>query len=234
MKKITGLCMLGLVSSLACAQTPLLKLVVLQPLDQPKVMAVKATLDSAFARAGLRYSLEYNPGERALAAFKDGAFDGDANRLATFNQAYPGALRVEPHLNGAFFYAIGTSRTVKPAAWSELTKYSVAYVRGFRGIEIRLADVAVKALTDSEEACLKMALAKRVDWCVLASDRTQGWPLQQQYGDRLQGTLFDTEKVHMWLGPQHKEAAERLTRALREMEKSGDLQRRMASFRQPD
>lgn len=218
----------------AWAQAQALKLVVLQPLDSPKVLAIKATLDLAFARSGMRYTLAYNPGERAIVAFRDGSFDGDANRLSTFNQTFPDAIRVEPHLNGAFFYAMSASKAARPVSWADLSRFSVAYVRGYRGIEIRLAQVAVREPTDSEDACLKMAAGKRVDLCILASDRFGEWPLQAQFGDRLNGTLFDQTKVHAWMGPQHKEAADRLTKVLREMDKTGELQRIMALYRQPD
>lgn len=223
-----------LCSSAAWTQTPVLKLVVLQPLDSPKVVALKSVLDLAFSRSGMSYTLSYNPGERAIVAFRDGSFDGDANRLSTFNQTYPEAIRVEPHLNGAFFYAMSASTSAKPTSWADLSRFSVAYVRGYRGIELRLAQVAVREPTDSEEACLKMAAGKRVDLCVLASDRVAEWPLQAKFGDRLTGTLFDNTKVHAWLGPRYKEEADRLSKALREMDKSGELQRVMSLYRRPD
>jgi hypothetical protein len=218
----------------AWAQGAPLRLVTILALDRPVMVAEKTVLDSAFARAGLRFSLEYNPAERALIGFRDGSFDGDVNRIGSFGQSYPQAIRVEPHIQNTYFYAIGIPSAAKPASWADLARYSVAYVRGFKGIEIRTAGVPVREVTDSDESCLMMAAARRVDWCILPADRKGAWPLQAQYADRLGGLLIDSVKVYLWLGPQHGEPAQRLARALRDMEKSGELQKTMASFRQAD
>jgi ABC-type amino acid transport substrate-binding protein len=229
-----GLGIFALVTGSACiaqTQIPELKLVVLQPLDRPNIVAEKAILDQAFARAGMRYALTYNPPERAMIAFKEGHFDGDINREGSFNQSYAEAIRVEPHIQGGFFFAIGASSSTVPKAWADLTPHRIAYVRGYRAIELRTAAVAAREVTYSEEACLKMAETRRVDWCILGSDRSTEWPLQAAYADRLTGYMFDSVKVYIWLGPQHKEAATKLSKALREMERSGALQKGMAPFR---
>jgi len=218
----------------AWAQGAPLKLVTILALDRPIMVAEKTVLDAAFARTGLQFSLEYKPAERALIGFRDGSFDGDVNRIGSFYQSHPQAIRVEPHIQNAYFYAIGAAATDKPASWADLPRYSIAYVRGFKGIEIRTAAVSVREVTDSDESCLMMAAARRVDWCILPADRKGAWPLQAQYAEQLSGVLIDNVKVYIWLGPQHADAAQRLTRALREMEKSGELQRSMASFRQAD
>ena len=229
---------IAVLASLGCAaawaQGAPLKLVTILALDRPIMVAERTVLDAAFARVGLGFGLEYNPAERALIGFKDGSFDGDVNRIGSFYQSYPQAIRVEPHIQNTYFYAIGISTTAKPAAWADLTRYSIAYVRGFKGIEIRTAAVPGREVTDSDESCLRMAAARRVDWCILPAERKGAWPLQAQYADRLTGVLIDNVKVYIWLGPQHADTAQRLTRALRDMEKSGELQKTMALFRQAD
>jgi hypothetical protein len=213
---------------------PALKLVTILALDRPVMVAERQLLDLAFARAGLRFTLEHNPAERALAGFLNGSFDGDVNRIGTFNQSHPGAIRVEPHIQSAFFYAVGHAVAHPPADWQSLGRFRIAYVRGFKGIEIRTAAVAAREVTDSDEACLRMAQARRVDWCVLPADRRGDWPLHARFGDPLVGVLIDAVQVYVWLGPQYSHHAGQLTRALREMQRSGELQSIMGPFRQAD
>ena len=233
-KILVGL-VLAIVGAQACLGQPApVKLVVLQPLDRPNIQAVKLALDAAFAHAGMRYTLEHNPPERAVVAFRDGAFDGDASRLDTFPLLVPDAIRVEPHIQNTTFLAIGPNAASKPASWVDLSRSSIAYVRGYKGIEIRTIDVAVREVTDSEDACLRMALARRVDWCVLAAERRSEWPLQAQYGDRMTAHPIDSLKVYVWMGSKRKDVADRLTRAMRDLEKTGELQRIMGPFRRAD
>jgi len=230
--RLLGLAFAGTVCMhLAQAETPAHKLVALQPLDRPNLVAERAVLDLAFARAGLQYTLDYNPPERALQSFVKGHFDGDINRVATFNQSYPEAIRVDPHIQSGFFFAIGRGPQPKPASWEGLAGGRVAYVRGYRSIELRTPSSAKREVVSSEAACISMAALDRVDWCVLGADTRSEWPLQARFGGQLTGTLIDSVNVHVWLGPQHKLAAERLSKALDEMEKSGELQRMMAPYR---
>lgn len=215
-------------------QSAPLRLVTILALERPIMVAERQLLDVAFARAGLRYALEFNPAERALAGFQNGSLDGDVNRIATFHQSYADAIRVEPHVQTAFFYAVGNPVATAPASWQDLAKYRIAYVRGFKGIEIRTAAVPQREVTDSDEACLRMAQARRVDWCVLPADRKGAWPLIAQFGEPMIGALIDAIKVYIWLGPQHREAAQQLSRVLREMDRAGELQKIMAPFRLAD
>lgn len=230
--RLIGLAIAGVLGMhQAQAESTALKLVALQPLDRPNLVAERAVLDLAFARAGLQYTLDYNPAERALQAFIKGNFDGDINRVATFHQIYPEAIRVEPHIQSGFFFAIGRGGRPQPASWDGLADGRVAYVRGYRSIELRMPPTAKREVVSSETACLSMAALGRVDWCVLGADTRAEWPLQARFGEQLSGSLIDSVNVHIWLGPQHKLAAERLSKALDEMEKSGELQRMMAPYR---
>jgi hypothetical protein len=233
-KTLTSLLVLLASHSPWAQQSAPLRLVTILAPERPIMVAERQLLDVAFARAGLRYTLELNPAERALASFQNGSFDGDINRIATFYQSYPDAIRVEPHIQTAVFYAVGQPGGTLPASWQDLVKYRIAYVRGYKGIEIRTATVPNREVTDSDEACLRMAQSRRVDWCVLPAERKGDWPLSAQYGAPMVGALLDTIKVYVWLGPQHKDAAQQLTRVLREMERSGELQKIMSSFRLPD
>lgn len=208
-----------------------LRLVTALDLDRPIMVAERALLDTVFARAKLRYTLEGLPPERALKRFKDGAADGDANRNETFQQSHPQAIRVEPHVQNAYVYAVGQGGEHRPASWADLSRYSIAYVRGLKFIEVRSAVAATREVTDSMEACLKMAAARRVDWCIVPAERRGEWPGQAQMGGQLTGALIESVKLYLWLGPQHKAAAQQLGRVLRDMDQSGELQKAMGAFR---
>ncbi|OHX12211.1 substrate-binding periplasmic protein [Chromobacterium sphagni] len=208
-----------------------LRLVNLSPLDTPNMLAMRRTLDAAFAHAGLAYTIEYQPPERALAAFMAGEFDGDPNRGPQFQQFYPGAIRVEPHLRTSWYYAISASTQVRPKSWADLGHYHIAYMRGLHGIDLMTRHVARRETPYTHDACIRMALLRRVDLCIVSSETAGHWPLQEKYASRVQATAFEHLDIYLWLAPGERAAADKLTRAMQGMAGSGELQRLMGPFR---
>jgi hypothetical protein len=220
-----------LFAPLACAAIDTLRLVNLSPLDTPNMLAMRRTLDAAFAHAGLGYTIQYLPPERALAAFMAGEFDGDPNRGPQFQLFYPGAIRVEPHLRTSWYYAVSASADVRPKSWADLGRYHIAYMRGLHGIDLMTRHVARRETPYSNEACIKMALLRRVDLCIVSSETADHWPQQEKYGGQLRATAFAHLDIYLWLAPGRRAAADKLTRAMRGMASSGELQKLMGPYR---
>jgi ABC-type amino acid transport substrate-binding protein len=208
-----------------------LALVDVKPVDLPLMVSLRQALDLAFARAGLSYTLETRPGERALAEFKAGQWDGDPNRTAAFGRVYPQAIRVQPHLYNANSFVVAPLQAPLPKSWAELKGKNVAILRGYKTLELNTSIAAAREITNSEESCLRMALAARVDYCVLRGDEAGKWPGEERFSAQMHASRIDQVPVHLWLGPAYADEARRLSEALRAMEKSGELRRVMGRFR---
>ena len=211
-----------------------LRLVSIVPLERPSMVAERALLDLAFARAQLHYTLEFNPPERALERMRQGSVDGDVSRTERFEQFLPAALRMQPHLQNAFHFAFGRPSLPRLGGWADLQPYRVAYVRGFRTVEQRLSGAARCDATSTAQACLQMVELQRVDWCVLGLPRKGELPPDLSLVKPLQAVPIDAARIYLWLRPEQGEAARRLGQALRQLEHSGELQALMAAYRQPD
>ncbi|UTH75915.1 ABC transporter substrate-binding protein [Chromobacterium sp. IIBBL 290-4] len=218
-------------ASAACLSAEPLRLVNLSPLDAPNMVAMRRTLDAVFDKAGLSYTIQYLPPERALADFIAGRFDGDPNRGPQFHALFPAAIRVEPHLRTAWYYAVSASADVRPHSWADLGQYHIAFLRGLHGIDLKTRHVARREMPASQDACIRMALIRRVDLCVVSSETAGRWPLQEKYGDQAHAVAFEHLNIYLWMGPGQRAAADKLSLAMREMAARGELQKLMGPYR---
>ncbi|AUH53101.1 hypothetical protein CXB49_21050 [Chromobacterium sp. ATCC 53434] len=223
-----GLLWLALADAVS-AQT--LRLVNLSPLDAPNMLAMRHTLDAVFAEAGLGYTIQYLPPERALAAFMAGEFDGDPNRGPQFRQFFPDAIRVEPHLRTSWYYAISASADVRPRSWADLGRYHIAFLRGLHGIDLMTRHVPRREMPSSQDACIRMALIRRVDLCVVSSPTADHWPLQETYGAEAHAAVFEHLNIYLWMAPNQRAVADKLSRTMKAMAARGELQRLMGPYR---
>ncbi|QIY79324.1 substrate-binding periplasmic protein [Chromobacterium violaceum] len=208
-----------------------LRLVNLSPLDAPNMVAMRKTLDVAFARAGMRYTIRYLPPERALAAFIAGQFDGDPNRGPQFQLFFPDAVRIEPHLRTAWYFAVSASPEVRPKSWEDLKRYHIAFLRGLHGVDVMTRGVVLREMVPSHEACIRMAQIKRVDLCIVSSESADRRKFEEKYGSQLYSTQFEHLNIYLWLSPNQRAAADKLIRAMRGMAASGELQKLMGPYR---
>jgi polar amino acid transport system substrate-binding protein len=208
-----------------------LALVNIKPLDSPLMLELRKVLDLAFSRAGLSYTLETRPGERALAEFKAGKWDGDPNRVGSFDHVFPQAIRVYPHLYNATSFAVTALSESPITSWSELLNKHIAITRGYKLLENDTQNVKTREVTDSEESCLAMAAIRRVDYCILRGDEPDVWPHQDRYGATLHASRIDQIPIYLWLGPNYSNEAKRLSDVLLAMENKGELHLLMGKFR---
>ncbi|WP_434631785.1 substrate-binding periplasmic protein [Chromobacterium sp. CV08] len=208
-----------------------LRLVNLSPLDTPNMLAMRRTLDAVFAEAGLGYTIQYLPPERALAAFMAGEFDGDPNRGPLFRQFFPDAIRVEPHLRTSWYFAVSGSPGVRPRSWADLQRYHIAFLRGLHGIDLMTRHVPRREMPSSQDACIRMALIRRVDLCIVSSPSADHWPGQETYGADAHAVVFEHLNIYLWMGPKQRAVADKLGRTMRAMADRGELQRLMGPYR---
>jgi hypothetical protein len=229
--------MVALSGGLVLAQAPI-KLVTTLPLNLRIGQQVEALTKAAFAKLDVPYTLEYNPAERASKMFENGHFDGDVARVELFAATYPEAIRILPGHQTDYYVMISLAQSKSVAdvkSFDQLTDYRVAYRRGVKGIENRTSHVRERTSIDSWESCLAMVISRRVDVCLgillgygkAGPDKT-GTPLgqlllQDSYRQQLVVTQLGESKNYIWLAPQHKNLAARLSAVLKEMEKSGEM-----------
>ncbi len=191
-----------------------------------------AAIAAVMRQAGLSYTLAREPVGRALASFKAGQYDADMLRLPQFDQAMPGALRVDPHLLSTTVMAFSRSPSLAPASWAELGTLRVAHVRGIKAMELALAGRAGVEVTSTAEACLGMVAMQRVDLCLLNAEREFG-PPPQVNGVTLHRSVLARVNLHIWVAPGQRDLAHRLSVAMKAVVASGELARLAGGNRAP-
>ncbi|CAM3764652.1 hypothetical protein [Roseateles saccharophilus] len=175
-------------------------------------------------QAGLSYTLTQEPPERAVASLKAGLYDVDIARVDGFDKDVPGALRVDPPLGTVVVRAYGRRPLPAPVPVSlaGLARYRIAHVHGQRAVEYQLPKGGTGYPVATPSACLGMAAAGRVDYCVLASLSQAEANLPR---GPLQAQVINQLPFYIWVGPGHGELARRLGEALRGAIASGDIDR---------
>ncbi|MES2297520.1 MAG: hypothetical protein V4582_10780 [Pseudomonadota bacterium] len=194
-----------------------IRLVTVVLASAPVYAKMGALLDAIFARLKMSYVLESQPGERAVASFKNGEFDGDVGRSAVFSQTFPEAIRVDPSLGAYSFIAISANAAIAPKSWEEAAKYRVAFRRGYKEIEARMEKAPYQSRVNAEDACVGMVKHGRADICLANALQFENSPLLTD--PDLHVSVVATAETFIFLGPQHQDLALRMGKVLAAMRK---------------
>jgi hypothetical protein len=212
------------------AEPPVWRVVVAGP-DRPEGLTLALpALELVLRRAGLAYTISREPIERAQVSLKAGLYDIDGARAADFERLVPGVIRVDPPLLNIQIKAFGPAPLPDVSNWTALEGYRVARVRGQRVVESRLP--GADEVASSVEACMRMAAAGRVDYCVLA---VIGEPSVGDLRAPLRATTIASAPLHLWVrpGPGREAVARRLADSLRAVSASGELAQALQARREP-
>jgi hypothetical protein len=201
------------------------------PASQGDDAATRA-LESVMRRAGLRYTLNHEPTERALRSLRAGAYDADLLRYEKFDRVLPGALRVDPYILRTTVVAFSGAPLPAAGSWQAVRGLRIAYVRGIKLIEQALEGWPDVVPTTGSASCLGMAVAHRVDVCLLNVE-TSNAVTDLPDGARLHRTVLLNVDLHIWVAPGRQALAERLSRAVREAVASGDIVRTVGGANTP-
>ncbi|OQS10471.1 hypothetical protein B0T37_00335 [Chromobacterium violaceum] len=131
----------------------------------------------------------------------------------------------------AWYFAVSASPEVRPTSWEDLKHYHIAFLRGLHGVDVMTRGVVLREMVPSHEACIRMAQIKRVDLCIVSSESADRRKFEEKYGSQLHSTQFEHLNIYLWLSPNQRAAADKLTRAMRGMAASGELQKLMGPYR---
>lgn len=201
------------------------------PLSEPdQTGMLDQVISEAFRRIGVTVSFRQLPSERALVMADNGQVDGDANRISGLQADYPNLLQVpEPNMTYAFT-AFALRPDVEVHGWSDLKKYTVGYIIGWKFYDEHVfAASTVKVATP--ENLFTLLRAGRVD--VALYYRLGGLYYGRKLGLinlRVLEPPLATRTMYIYLNNRHANLVPRLTEMLRGMKRDGSYQRIVAPF----
>jgi polar amino acid transport system substrate-binding protein len=224
---LSWLLLLGSFSACA-AQTAPLKLAANEGL--PVQWVAELVLREIYQRAGLQMSVEPLPPSRASLLTVAGQKDGEVARVGSYQQQFPGLLRVEPA-----YYAITTAVYARSSmdrrfqTAEDLLPYRVAIIRGVTHAEQATRNHPALTEVASADRLFKMLAAQRVD-VVLDTGLNGGLTLETgTYPDiKQQGVIARLELYH-YLHPRHSSLASHIGRIISQLKASGELEKLVAA-----
>jgi len=181
-------------------------------------------LSILFKKINVPYTFEYLPPERASQLFISGKVDGNVGRVAEYSLIFPEAIRIEPSIYNSQMVAIGIREELHPHSWDELKDYRIAYHRGVKVISVKLAGLSDVQAVNSARDCILMAKNGRVDFCV--SPTYEIISEQALFTDgKLMIFKISLDKVYIFISPKLIDLSVKISAALSDMKKSGELEK---------
>lgn len=188
--------------------------------------AARALLRQALASLGHEVRFEPLPLRRSLAMTEQGLLDGETMRIRAVAEEHPGLLLVPVPLATMEVRGYVRRGDAGPADLSSLAAWRVGYPRGVIALEKLLADVPRRVDATTRQDLLRLLRMGTIDLALFAS--TTGEPdidADQTEGlVRLPAALHSTP-LYALLNARHRALLPQLTKALQQMEASGESAR---------
>ncbi|WCE30806.1 hypothetical protein [Vibrio sp. SCSIO 43137] len=205
-----------------------LKISVQKPPETPAFNYLTSLYKTLSHRIGIEFVFHEYPHKRSSQMLADGLLDGDISRVYEYKQWYPELVRVEePHYTG---YVIAVARFSNVTAWSfddiVANKVNICFHRGSLIVENRLHERVDRALThpvSSLKRGLRTLLAGRCEVLIGVSNQLRNLVHDTAFSNASLHIIDNLYSYsgHMYLAPQHKLLAERISNELRLMRKEG-------------
>ena len=180
----------------------------------------------AFRRAGVELQLVKLPAERGLRNANAGIEDGDLNRIAGIERAFPNLVRV-PEKNMDMDFSAFTRRPGLPTVtWQQLTTHRVGIIKGWKILEVNLKNARLILNTNDAKQLYRVLERDRVD--VVLYSKLMGLNHLRRHGPRDAIVLeppLETREMFMYLHKQHAALVPRLAAALRALKEDGTYDR---------
>lgn len=184
-----------------------------------------ALIHETFGRAGLGVTLIRLPFERSLINANAGVEDGDPFRAAGFENEYPNLVQIPEKVMDLDFVAYATRADVQVGNWSDLARYEVTYVTGWKLFERNVKAAQDVTTVRSLDQLFPLLAAGRVD--VVLVDRWQGLWLAREARLAVRALDPPLARVPMfiYLNRRHMTWVEPLAAALAAVKRDGTWQR---------
>jgi len=184
-------------------------------------------LQEAARRAGVRVHFVRLPAERGLANANAGIEDGDVNRIAGLEHAYPNLIRVPEKNMDAHFVAFTRQTNLSlEQGWRSLSGRSVGLIKGWKILEQNLPADAQAVFVKDAEQLFRLLEHHRVDVVLYAQHLGQAQARRLGLTDvRVAGPPLATQAMYIYLHKKHAALVPRLAEALRQIKADGTYAR---------
>lgn len=184
-----------------------------------------AVIHEAFRRIGLGVTLISLPFERSLINANAGIEDGDPFRASGFEKEYSNLVQVREKVMDLDFVAYATRADVQVGNWSDLARYNVTYVTGWKLFERNLKAAQDVTTVRGLDQLFPLLATGRVD--VVLVDRWQGLWLAREARLAVRALDPPLARVPMftYLNRRHTALVEPLAAALAAVKRDGTWQR---------
>lgn len=184
----------------------------------------------AFRRIGVDVRLVQLPSERALQNADQGIDDGNFPRIAGLMALYPNLVMVPESMSSFPCAAFTRDPTLKALAWADLRSRQVAYVLGWKLVELNVPDPAKLQHARDQETLFALLDTGRAQ--IVLADLHTGREIIRRKGYKNMRALLPPladPPMYLYLHKRHAALAPRLAEALREMKRDGTLERLVRS-----
>lgn len=198
------------------------------PLTNPQETGfLDQLLQEAARRTGVRVRLITLPAERGLVNANAGIEDGDLNRIAGLERAYPNLMRV-PEKNMDMHFVAFTRKTdlTFDQGWRSLSGRSVGLIKGWKILEQNVPPDADVTVVKDAEQLFQLLKHRRVDVVLYAQHLGQAQARRQGLVDvRVAGPPLTTQEMFVYLHNKHASLVPKLAESLRQMKSDGTYTR---------
>jgi polar amino acid transport system substrate-binding protein len=180
----------------------------------------------AFRRIGVAVRLVRMPSERALQNANQGVDDGNFPRIEGLTALYPNLVMVPESMSTFPCAAFTRDPELKSVVWADLGGPQVAYVLGWKLVELNVAEAGKLQHARDQEALF--ALLDKGRALIVIADLYTGQEIIRRKGYKDMRVLLPPladPPVYIYLHKRHADLVPRLAQALREMRRDGSIER---------
>lgn len=182
-------------------------------------------LQEVYRRAGIPLAILQMPPPRAAAMADAGEVDGEVNRIFSYADQHPNLIRVEPALNTwtvAAFYKKTALFKIQTAA--DLRERQIGIVRGIKAAADLTAGIPKVSIAPSSRELMLMLDGNRFDVAVDGMPES-GYFIRILGLHGIQSTALEHYQLFHYLHQKHKNLVPLISREIKKMADSGDLQK---------
>lgn len=194
------------------------------PADHLTVIITSSIIEEAYNRLNIIADFNYTSWARSLEIVNSGDSDAELCRQAKMNIKYPNLVMVKVPLIDINLAVFSKDKNIDIEDWEDLSKCSIAYLRGIKRIEEMTKDFNTYPMNKLEDA-FKLLINNRVD--VVIVDYFNGLKTLNKMGLEdifaLKGTL-EKKPLYHYLHKKNEDLLPELEKILLEMSKDGTIE----------